>query len=76
MRALVKKLNDFDEEHPYLGVLIAVSVSSGVAIMIEYIINRDYIVSGEFLESGFYGMLFFTIGWLLLIKRRVGKNKK
>lgn len=69
MRALFKKLNDFDEEHPYLGVLIAVSVSSVIGILIEYVVN------GDFVKSGFYGTLFFTIGWLLHARRRVKKKR-
>ncbi|MBC6316874.1 hypothetical protein [Listeria grandensis] len=73
---MYKKWNDFYEEHPYWSVLIIVSVSSGITILIEYIVNRDFIVSGDFLEFGFYGVLFYTIGWLLLARRRVKKNKK
>ncbi|MBC1457010.1 hypothetical protein [Listeria newyorkensis] len=72
---MYKKWNDFYEEHPYWSVWIIVSVSSGVTILIEYIVNHDFIVSGEFLESGFYGILFLTIGLLLLARRRT-KNKK
>ncbi|KGL38153.1 hypothetical protein BMT55_09725 [Listeria newyorkensis] len=72
---MYKKWNDFYEEHPYWSVWIIVGVSSGVTILIEYIVNRDFIVSGEFLESGFYGMLFLTMGLLLLARRRT-KSKK
>ncbi|WP_220132295.1 hypothetical protein [Listeria rustica] len=73
---MFKKWNDFYEEHLYWSVLIIVSVSCGVTILIEYVVNRDFIVSGEFLESGFYGMLFLITGLLLHARRRVGKNKK
>ncbi|EUJ21688.1 hypothetical protein PGRAN_13873 [Listeria grandensis FSL F6-0971] len=73
---MLKKWNDFYEDHPYWSVWIIVGVSSGVTILIEYIVHRDFIVSGEFLESGFYGMLFFIIGLLLFARRRVKRNKK
>lgn len=69
MRALVKKLNDFDEEHPYLSVLIAAVVGSVIGILIEYVVN------GDFVKSGFYGVLFFNAGWLLYARRRVKKKR-
>lgn len=69
VRILFKKLNHLYDEHPYRSVLIAVAASSVLGILIEYMVNRDFI------GSAIYGMIFYTILMLLQAKRRVKKMK-
>lgn len=59
----------FYQNHPYLNVLISLSIASLIGIAIEYIINRDFI------GSGFYTTLFLMVLALLRI-RRERKNLK
>ncbi|MBA3925677.1 hypothetical protein [Listeria rustica] len=66
---MFKKLNHLYDEHPYRSVLIAVAASSVLGILIEYMVNRDFI------GSAIYGMIFYTILMLLQAKRRVKKMK-
>lgn len=53
----------FYQNHPYLNVLISLSIASLIGIAIEYIINRDLI------GSGFYTALFLMVLELLRVRR-------
>lgn len=59
------------QKHPYLNVLISLSIASLVGIAIEYIIN------GDFIGSGFYTTLFLMVLALLRVRReRKNLNSK
>ena len=45
----------FYQKHPYLNVLISLTMASLIGIAIEYFINRDFI------GSGFYTASFLTL---------------
>ena len=61
----------FYQNHPYLNVLISLSIASLIGIAIEYIINRDFI------GSGFYTTLFLMVLALLRVRReRKNLNSK
>ncbi|MBC1500165.1 hypothetical protein HB943_06085 [Listeria weihenstephanensis] len=66
---MFNKWNHFYDEHPYRSVLIAVAVSSVLGILIEYIVNRDFI------GSAIYGTIFYTMILLFQAKRCVKKMK-
>lgn len=53
----------FYQKHPYLNVIISLSIASLVGIAIEYIIYRDFI------DSGFYATLFLMVLALLRVRR-------
>lgn len=53
----------FYQNHPYLNVLISLSIASLIGIAIEYLINRDFI------GSGFYTALFLMVLELLRVRR-------
>ena len=53
----------FYQNHPYLNVVIGLSIASLLGIAIEYIINRDFI------GSGFYTTLFLMVLALLRVRR-------
>lgn len=53
----------FYQKHPYLNVIISLSIASLVGIAIEYIIYRDFI------GSGFYTTLFLMVLALLRVRR-------
>ena len=57
------------QKHPYLNVLISLSIASLVGIAIEYIIN------GDFIGSGFYTASFLTLLELLRVRRERNKLK-
>ena len=59
----------FYQKHPYLNVLISLSIASLIGIAIEYIINRDFI------GSGFYTASFLTLLELLRVRRERNKLK-
>ena len=59
----------FYQKHPYLNVLISLTMASLIGIAIEYFINRDFI------GSGFYTAAFLTLLELLRV-RRERKNLK
>ena len=59
----------FYQNHPYLNVLISLSIASLIGIAIEYIINRDFI------GSGFYTASFLTLLELLRVRRERNKLK-
>ena len=59
----------FCQNHPYLNVLIILSIASLIGIAAEYIIN------GDFIGSGFYTASFLTLLALLRV-RRERKNLK
>ena len=59
------------QKHPYLNVLISLSIASLVGIAIEYIIN------GDFIGSGFYTTLFLMVLALLRVRlERKNLNSK
>ena len=59
----------FYQKHPYLNVLISLTIASLIGIAIEYIINRDFI------GSGFYTASFLTLLELLRVRRERNKLK-
>ena len=59
----------FYQKHPYLNVLISLSIASLIGIAIEYIINKDFI------GSGFYTASFLTLLELLRVRRERNKLK-
>ena len=59
----------FYQKHPYLNVLISLSIASLIGIAMEYIINRDFI------GSGFYTASFLTLLELLRVRRERNKLK-
>lgn len=53
----------FYQNHPYLNVLISLSIAILIGIAIEYLINRDFI------GSGFYTAFFLMVLELLRVRR-------
>ncbi|MBO0481400.1 hypothetical protein [Candidatus Enterococcus courvalinii] len=60
--------NKFKKRHPYLNLIIIFIVASLLGILIEYIIN------GDFIGSGFYTALFLMI--IYLLKAWLEQNNK
>ena len=49
------KIDLFYEKHPYLSLLINLLLGSIIGISVEYLLNKDFIV------SGFYTVLFLSL---------------
>ncbi|GMC03131.1 hypothetical protein K5E_21490 [Enterococcus thailandicus] len=56
---MLNEYNKFKKRHPYLNLIIFFIIASLVGILIEYIIN------GDFIGSGLYTALFLMIIYLL-----------
>lgn len=67
---MYKKWLNFTQYHPYWTVIISVIVGSFIGISIEFII------SGDFVGSGFYTTIMLTIFFLLSTRRQVRKKRK
>ncbi|MBC6309940.1 hypothetical protein HCJ66_10340 [Listeria sp. FSL L7-1582] len=67
---MYRKWDLFYNNHPYWGIVIAVTVGSVLGILIEYAVN------GDFLGSGIYGVLFYVIFQVLLVMRRERRQAK
>lgn len=52
---MLNEYNKFKKRHPYLNLIIFFIIASLVGILIEYIIN------GDFIGYGFYTALFLII---------------
>ncbi|SPC40145.1 hypothetical protein [Latilactobacillus fuchuensis] len=50
------KLKRMLDQHPYISLLVIVLLSSLIGILVEYIVNRDFIKDG-----------FWTTGFIVLI---------
>ncbi|EGO8404085.1 hypothetical protein MGY77_000207 [Enterococcus faecalis] len=51
--------NKFKKKHPYLNLIILFIAASLIGILIEYIINKDFI------GSGFYTALFLMLFYII-----------
>ena len=64
------KIDLFYEKHPYLSLLINLLLGSIIGISVEYLLNKDFIV------SGFYTVLFLSLLEAFSIYRKSKKKKK
>ncbi len=68
---MLKAYHKFRKFHPYLNLIIYFFIASLAGILIEYIIN------GDFIGSGFYTALFLMLFYLIkLWLEQNNKNKK
>ncbi|WP_251846199.1 hypothetical protein [Enterococcus faecium] len=63
------KIDLFYEKHPYLSLLINLLLGSIIGISVEYLLNKDFIV------SGFYTVLFLSLLEAFSIYRKSKKKK-
>lgn len=56
---MLKAYHKFKKLHPYLDLIIYFFIASLIGILIEYMIN------GDFIGSGFYTALFLMIFYLI-----------
>ena len=61
---MLDKYKEFAENHPYKHVIILMAASSFIGILIEYIVNKD------FMGTSLYGAIGLTLIEFLRIKRR------
>ncbi|MCI3028555.1 hypothetical protein LMF32_05505 [Desemzia sp. C1] len=60
------KYKEFTEKHPYKHVILLMTTSSFIGILIEYVVNKDFI------GTALYG----TIGLTLIELFRTKRNKR
>ena len=71
MKKIAYFLDELYDSHPYLTIILLSIGGSFVGILIEYMIN------GDFIPSALYSVLFFNVIWMLTIKmKRLYKKKK
>lgn len=58
------KYKKFKEKRPYANVILIMIFTSFIGILIEYIVNKDFI------GSGLYPAIAFTLIGVLRVKRR------
>lgn len=58
------KCKEFTEKHPYKYVILLIAISNFIGILIEYIVNKDFI------GTALYGTIGLTLIEFLRIKRR------
>lgn len=58
------KYKEFTEKHPYKNVILLMVISSFIGILIEYVVNKDFI------GTALYGTIGLTLIGILRIKRR------
>ena len=58
------KYKEFTEKHPYKHVILLMVISSFIGILIEYVVNKDFI------GTALYGTIGLTLIEFLRIKRR------
>ena len=63
------KYKEFEEKQPYANVILIMVFTSFIGILIEYIINKDFI------GAGLYPAIVLTLIGILRVKRR-NKTKK
>lgn len=71
MLKMVKKIKDFEMQHPYLIVLI----SSGVGVVLGILLNYLFSATIDFKASSYF-VVFFTAGELFRVRKRLTNNKK
>lgn len=65
---MFNEYNHFKKEHPYFNLILIFIIASSIGMLVEYLINRDFI------GSGLYTTLFLMI--VYLIKLWLEQNKK
>lgn len=64
---MYKKWLEFYNNHPFWSIIIVAIVGSFIGITIEYVINRDFI------GSGIYVVLFYTIIQICIVLKKKKK---
>ncbi len=70
MKKAYNYLSNFYNKRPYLTIILVGIIGSIVGILIEYIIN------GDFIASAIYSFIFFNLLWMLVVKTKRSKNRK
>ena len=65
---MLNHYKDFSIKHPYWHVIFILSIASLLGILIEYLINRDFI------GSGIYATIFFGIIEIFRVRRKNMNN--
>lgn len=65
---MLNHYKDFSIKHPYGHVIFILSITSLLGILIEYLINRDFI------GSGIYATIFFGIIEIFRVRRKNKNN--
>lgn len=65
----MRRIKKIVKIHPYLSVIIFGLFMSAIGILMEYIINK------EFIREGIYGLVFYYVIALLSVKYNLSKKK-